>query len=221
MNWTDSIDAYCERVSPAFWAEPLNALSNVAFIAAALIGLSLWKMRGGKDRPAFVLCCLVAVIGVGSFTFHTVATRWASLADVIPIALFIYAYFALALTRFFGLSKLAAGAGTVAFFGASFLAQPVFATIVGSSAGYIPALLAMLAIGSLLLARHNTAGALVISAGATFLVSLCFRIFDQPICEVWPLGTHMIWHVLNAATLALLLAAAIDAHPTPAVRRKH
>ena len=51
---------------------------------------------------------------------------------------------------------------------------------------------------------------LVIS-GATFLVSLTFRILDAPLCGIWPLGTHPFWHLLNAATLGLLLAAAIDA----------
>ena len=211
MDWWTSIDAYCERTSAAFWAEPLNALSNLAFIAAGLVGLSLWKMRGGRDPPAYALCLLVLVIGVGSFLFHTFATRWASLADVIPIAVFIYAYFAVALVRFFGLSRLMAGLGTVGFFAASFLVEPVFAILVGSSAGYVPALLAMLIIGGLLVARDREPGSLVLAAGATFLVSLTFRILDAPLCEIWPLGTHPFWHLLNAATLGLLLAAAIDA----------
>lgn len=211
MDWTASIDAYCERTSAAFWAEPLNAWSNLAFIAAGLIGLSLWKMRGGRDRPAQALCLLVLVIGIGSFLFHTFATRWASLADVIPIAVFIYSYFALALRRYFGLSRLMAGLGTAGFFAASFLAESVFAALVGSSAGYVPALLAMLIIGGLLVARQEEPGTLVLAAGTTFLVSLTFRTLDGPLCEVWPIGTHPLWHLLNAATLGLLLAAAIDA----------
>ena len=130
MDWTASIDAYCERTSAAFWAEPLNAWSNMAFFAAAMIGLSLWSLRGGKDRAGLGLCLLVAVIGAGSFLFHTVATRWASLADVLPIAVFIYAYFALALVRFFGLSRLVAALGTAAFLAGSFFAGPVFAPVV-------------------------------------------------------------------------------------------
>jgi hypothetical protein len=27
----DPIDAYCERLGPGLWAEPLNALTNLAF----------------------------------------------------------------------------------------------------------------------------------------------------------------------------------------------
>ena len=85
--------------------------------------------------------------------------------------------------------------------------------VVGSSAGYVPALLAMLIIGGLLVAWNREPGSLVLAAGATFLVSLTFRILDTPLCEIWPLGTHPLWHLLNATTLGLLLAAAIDADP--------
>ncbi|NDW03960.1 ceramidase domain-containing protein [Jiella pacifica] len=211
MDWSASIDAYCERTSAQFWAEPLNAWSNLAFIAVGLVGLSLWKMRGGRDLPAYALCILVLVIGAGSFLFHTFATSWASVADVLPIAVFIYGYFALALSRFLGLSKLIAGLGTAGFLAASILVEPAFSTLVGSSAGYIPALFAMLIIGGILVYRKEEPGRLVLVAGATFLVSLTFRMLDAPLCEIWPLGTHPLWHLLNAATLGLLLAAAIDA----------
>ncbi len=36
MDWFQAVDIYCERTSAAFWAEPVNALSNLSFIAAAL-----------------------------------------------------------------------------------------------------------------------------------------------------------------------------------------
>ncbi|TFF19129.1 hypothetical protein E3C22_20370 [Jiella endophytica] len=213
MDWSESIDGYCERTSAAFWAEPLNAWSNLAFIAVAFLGYGLWKMRGGRDKASEALCLLVGVIGAGSFTFHTVATRWASLADVIPIAVFIYGYFALALRRYFLLPPLVAGLGTLAFFAASFGAEPALAAIAGSSAGYLPGLLAMLLIGGILVARHREPGPLILAAGATFFVSLAFRMVDEPVCAALPTGTHFLWHILNAATLGLLVAAAIDTVP--------
>ena len=33
-RWTRQIDIYCERLGPGFWAEPVNALSNGAFLVA-------------------------------------------------------------------------------------------------------------------------------------------------------------------------------------------
>ncbi|MCB8837267.1 ceramidase domain-containing protein [Aurantimonas sp. VKM B-3413] len=219
MDWSQSVDAYCERTGPAFWAEPVNALSNLAFIIAGLFGLWLLRRAQKHDRPALCLAILVLVIGAGSFTFHTVATRWASLADVLPIAVFIYAYLALALRRFVSLSRLWTGLGTIAFLIASFALEPAFRALVGSSAGYVPALLAMLGIGGALTAQGRSSGGTVLAAGGVFFLSLAFRMLDMPLCQDWPLGTHFLWHGLNAITLALLLKAAINHRPARASLR--
>jgi hypothetical protein len=108
MAWVAAVDLYCERVGPGLWAEPLNALSNLGFVVvAALAGARFFR---AGDAVAFAMVLLVGAIGVGSFLFHTFANSWSSLADVIPITLFIYAYLWLALRRFLGLGRAAAGA---------------------------------------------------------------------------------------------------------------
>jgi hypothetical protein len=33
--WSTPVDLYCERTDPSFWAEPINALSNLSFLLAA------------------------------------------------------------------------------------------------------------------------------------------------------------------------------------------
>ncbi|NDV86453.1 hypothetical protein GTW51_07040 [Aurantimonas aggregata] len=213
MGWTEAIDGYCERTSDAFWAEPINAITNLAFLLAALIGFSLWRRAGRRDAASLFLVVLVAVIGVGSFLFHTFANRWSSLADVVPIAVFIYAYFGMALVRFVGLLPLVAGLATLAFLGASFIATPLLAPLAGSSSGYVPALLALVGIGGGLTVAGQAQGRLVLMAGGVFALSLAFRIGDQPLCADWPLGTHFAWHILNATTLGLLLVAAIRGAP--------
>ncbi|EAU41393.1 hypothetical protein FP2506_01460 [Fulvimarina pelagi HTCC2506] len=208
MDWFETIDAYCERTNTAFWSEPLNAITNAAFLLAALIVFV--RSRGGA-RPGLVemaLIALVSVIGVGSFLFHTFATRWAGLADVLPITVFIFAYFAYALRRFVRLGWIATAICTLLFFVVSPLAEPVFSPIVGGSAAYLPGLFAMLGIGGFLLAGRHPAGRLVFAAGIVFTASLAFRIADDPLCDIMPLGTHFLWHVFNAVTLGLLLTAA-------------
>ncbi len=213
MDLTAPIDAYCERIGTAFWAEPLNALSNGAFFAAAALGLWYWRRAPGRDRPSLYLIGLVAIIGTGSFLFHTFANRWSSFADVIPIAIFIFAYFGLALRRFVGLSPLAAFVGTLAFLAASLAAEPLLAPHLGSSAGYVAGLFALYAIGGYLVARDHPEGWPVFAAGGVFTVSLAFRMVDLPLCPDWPRGTHFLWHTLNAATLGLLLVAAVRGAP--------
>ena len=36
MSLNEQMDNYCERVGPEFWSEPLNAVTNAAFLVAAL-----------------------------------------------------------------------------------------------------------------------------------------------------------------------------------------
>ena len=54
-------------------------------------------------------------------------------------------------------------------------------------------------------------------AGAAFAVSLTMRSLDGPLCGVFPLGTHWLWHLLNALVLYLLLRAAVLYGPRPGV----
>src|SRR3546814_18455448 len=73
----------------------LPLLTNLAFIlAGVLLVVALRRAEPAVRRdPAIIgLAVLVLVVGIGSGLFHSFATRWAALADVIPIALFILFY---------------------------------------------------------------------------------------------------------------------------------
>src|SRR5258705_10052408 len=119
MDWSAPIDLYCERTDGSFWAEPANALTNAAFLIAAAAAFWLWRRQSAsdcsRDWPALTLIAVVVAVGIGSFAFHTLATRGAVLADVIPIAVFIYGYLLLALRRFLGLAAGVAVAIVVAY----------------------------------------------------------------------------------------------------------
>ena len=106
MALTDPVDIYCERLDPGFWAEPLNAASNIAFIVAALIGAAMLVRRGNRDVDLWLLVALTAAVGVGSFLFHTFATVWAGLADTIPIWVFVAVFVAVAMWRYFAMGAL-------------------------------------------------------------------------------------------------------------------
>ncbi len=206
--WSTPIDQYCERLDPSFWAEPVNALTNVAFIAAAVMALSDWRRTGGSDRAVFALILVVFAIGFGSFAFHTLATRGARLLDVIPIGVFIYGYFLLALRRMLGMPWVYSIVLLVAFMALSNgLAIAVPRDVLNGSTGYFPALGALLIIGWLL--RDSPQGLAMLTAAAIFIVSLALRIVDLDICDALPLGTHFLWHVLNALLLYILLRGAL------------
>lgn len=208
MNWQEPVIDYCERLDGRFWAEPLNAVSNAAFLVAAAAAYALLRRQGRSDAPAAALIAVTATVGLGSFVFHTVATRGAMLLDVIPIAIFIYGYFLLALRRFFGLALLPASAVTLAFAVASFIIDANVPGLNGSVA-YLPALSALLCFAAMLWSRRPETARGLAAAAAIFSVSLIFRTIDRDICASFPSGAHFLWHLLNACVLWLLLRTAI------------
>ena len=90
MNMWSYIDGYCERLEPGFWGEPLNAISNLAFLVAAIYVARY--LRWFNLPLARGMMWILGIIAVGSFLFHTFATVWASTADVVPIMAFILLY---------------------------------------------------------------------------------------------------------------------------------
>ncbi|WP_137701452.1 ceramidase domain-containing protein [Marimonas lutisalis] len=205
MDWTASVDGYCERLDATFWAEPLNASTNLAFVLAAAV--MAWRLRGARLPLAWALVAVLAAIGVGSFLFHTVAQRWAGLADVLPILLYILVYIYATHRDFWGMGRWPALGMAALFVPYAAALAPVFGLIpgLGSSAGYAPVPLLIFIHAGLL--RHRapaTAHGLAIGAGI-LVVSILFRSLDQPLCAVWPLGTHPVWHLLNAVMLGWMI----------------
>jgi hypothetical protein len=220
-----NLSAYCERLGAGFWAEPFNALTNLGFFVAGLAAWRLWRRQGGGDRPALALILLAPLIGAGSFVFHTVPARWSGLADVIPIQLFAFGYFLLATRRFLGLGAIAATLATAAFVIASLALQqwlaPQLPRGARGSAAYASFVVALFATAWLARCRpgeragRSAAPALAL-AGAVFALSLALRSIDQSVCPVLPIGTHFVWHLLNAVVVFVLLRGAITAGPVAA-----
>lgn len=196
------IDIYCERLGPGLWAEPLNAVTNIAFIVAA--ALLVRVLRGEdpavrRDPAVIALVVLVFLIGIGSGLFHTFAVRWAGLADVIPIVLFILLYLFLALWRLVGLPAWGAFLGMIAVLGLLMGLPRLFGFGFGA---YGVALAAMFLVGGFLaFVRGHPAGSPILVTAGVFALSLSLRTADLPLCELLPMGTHFLWHILNAVVL--------------------
>lgn len=206
MTWTDVVDGYCERTDAGYWSEPVNAVSNLAFVVAAVIA---WRMaRAAEDRPAQLLAVTAGCVGVGSYLFHTHATRWALQADVWPIRVFVLLYVGLAVVRFLGTPRrvgAAAAAGFAAATAVAIAAGGALDLTLNGSIGYatVPAGLALM---SALVARRDRATAVGLLAGAAvFLVSLALRTVDRELCTAVPLGTHFAWHLLNGVVAGLMI----------------
>lgn len=227
------LDVYCERGSdPSFWAEPANAVTNAGFLLAGALVLRLFlDERDAARRPySALLILLMFAIGIGSFLFHTLATRWSSLADTLPILFFM-------LTAVYGLGRRLLGApwwGALLMVG-GFMGLMILTNIygnralggvIGGSLGYVPAAAVLAVAGVWLMKDEHPAGPGLLIAAGVFLASLTFRTIDSPSANLacdwlrpggYALGTHFIWHILNSVTLYLVARALIgpDGRPRP------
>lgn len=209
MSLADHLVLYCERHGPDFFAEPLNALSNLAFFYCA------WMLWSGVDRESSAvavrlrgLAVLVALVGAGSLAFHTFATSWAHILDLLFIGIFNVVYLVLFLesvARWPLRRALAAAAAFVIVdrLGATF----GLAALLQGSGTYLPAIAALLALTAYALAVAPRAGRMMAGAAAVFLLSLTARTVDLAACGAWPWGTHFLWHLFNAWVLYRLSRA--------------
>lgn len=197
------LSQYCERTDPGFWAEPANALTNAAFLVAAL--LAARRLRGVpvlRVWDLWLLVALLAAIGAGSFLWHTLATPWAQAADVLPILAFTALFLASYLARATELAWPVAALVWLGFEAVNFgLPALLPADLLNGSVFYLPTWAALGLIA--LHARRGAslaAGPLALALGL-FTASLVLRTVDQEICNALPLGTHFGWHLLNGAVL--------------------
>lgn len=209
IDWHRQIDGYCERLEPGLWAEPVNLVTNALFV---LVGVIAWQRSAPLAARGLysgqVLAVILCIIGIGSALFHSFATRWASAADVLPIGIFVLSYIYVSNRDFAGLGKYWAIPATLIGFA---LLWPLASGIrmiwpqAGGNALYgAVCLLIFLYAVALIPVLPRTGGRLL--AGALILaLSITARALDLPLCEDWPLGTHFLWHVLNAVMLGWMI----------------
>ncbi len=220
MDWSQAVDIYCERTSAAFWAEPLNAISNASFLAGALWGAVTARQRQITSPVVWLLIGMAGLIGIGSFLFHTFANVWSGLADVIPIWSFVALFVFVAMHRIGGVQPrrvvfIALGIAAVliiVFLAMDNGAAPAPSGPISSapdplngSGQYAPAVLALLAFAIVAWRRRHPMAIWITAAAAVFLLSLAFRTIDMRVCASFPAGTHFMWHALNGLMIGLLL----------------
>lgn len=202
MDWFEQVDGYCERTDFSYWSEPINAATNLAFIIAALV---LWRRSTGVPM-ARVLSVILFATGIGSFLFHTHATLWASVADVVPIGIFILTYLFVVNRDMVPMGGWLAALATALFIPFAAVLLPVLNQIpfIAISNFYwtVPILLALYAV--LLRRKPGIAQGFLIGA-ALLCLSITIRSLDEILCDVIPVGTHFVWHLLNGVMLGWMI----------------
>ena len=196
------IDLYCERLGPEFWSEPINALTNLVFIIAAWTIWRLGRRIGNLTYSIWVLIGLMVAIGIGSFLFHTYATKWTRFLDVLPILIFQFVFMWVYIRRIIQLRFIYATGLLMAYiFFALFARQ--FPNILNGSLSYAPAMILLFGLGLYHFIHKIRERFILLGALAIFSLALFFRTIDSMICPYFPIGTHFLWHVFNGALVYL------------------
>jgi hypothetical protein len=187
-------------MSSDFWAEPVNAITNAAFLITAVLSWKLARHLRKLTPGIQLLTILLAAIGVGSFLFHTFATPITRILDIVPILLLTATYIWLYARQVAGLEAVHSGILLAVFLVSAYVGRQ-FAHVLNGSLIYAPALIFLSAFGLFHYAMRKVRQYDLLIATAIFVVSLCFRTIDNAVCPIFPLGTHFLWHLLNAVAL--------------------
>ena len=208
--WSTAVDLYCERADPSFWAEPLNAVTNAAFLIAAAAATVALVSRREPDLAVLALIVVAAMVGYRvvclSHGRHPQRGRtWTSFRSRSSST--AICCWRCAACCGIGWTWHPRRPGVVR-------GRVTWACVRG--AARIPQRLVCLsagahgpALGGLPREGRRTQRGTIFLAAGLFALSLSFRTIDLTICAVFPLGTHFIWHSLNAVVLYLLLRAAM------------
>ncbi|MCK4563887.1 MAG: ceramidase domain-containing protein [Verrucomicrobia bacterium] len=200
----EPIDLYCERTSSAFWAEPVNALTNVLFLVSAWFIWRRAKKMEAVSSGVWLLLVLMCAIGIGSFLFHTFAITWARWVDVLPILFFQLLYAWLYCREIARIHFTYALAILLAYCVAAFVGRQ-FPHVLNGSLIYAPAMVFLVVLGIYHLATRRMERYIVLTATGVFFVALISRTVDTAVCPHFLLGTHFMWHVCNALVLYLMM----------------
>jgi len=200
----EAIDIYCERTGPEFWSEPVNALTNALFLVAAWLSWRrAMKLNVASPKVALLVGLLYA-IGIGSFLFHTFATGWAQLMDVLPILLFQVSFLWIYMRDVMNLKWWFLSLFTIAFLAAIMTARQ-YPGYLNGSLPYAPALLVTVLVAVYHKVTRRAEPNVLLAAAGTLFLALVFRTIDMVICPCIPLGSHFLWHSCNAVMFYLVM----------------
>ncbi len=204
------LDSYCERAGIlGLTQEPFNVASNAAFIITAIILLYRQYQTVGFSLKIFDITLLpltIIAIGIGSTLWHLYAASPYIWADIIPITFFLNLYFVVFLLRIAKVGKKQTFLAWALFQIITWACQTYLPqNLMHGTIMYLPAFVILCIMMLYIILTFHPATSLMIKAFGIWIGSLFFRTIDLGICAFFPVGTHFIWHILNAIVLYILV----------------
>jgi hypothetical protein len=203
---------YCERLGSGPFAEPLNAISNLAFIIAAVLAARRMREFAYLSLEARLLPWLLGVVAVGSTLYHTYRSPGTYILDVVPLTAFIAGSIFLVLRKVLGGTSKALGVGAVFVLLQLLILIFVPMHFLNGSAPYLVAILFIPLIMAWIARRYGSLAGNIIPVAVLFALAFVFRTVDGIVCPWLPVGTHFFWHITAAAAAfyVIRLVASIE-----------
>ncbi len=199
----------CERHALGWMAEPLNVISSFAFMAVAISIYRYYKREEDLQRKwiwdVHALTFITFIIGFNSVLFHAFPNPTTELLDTLAIVFFIIIYFWSVLFRIGRCNLFQASICFIAFVGFSHILVHQFPNALNDSIGYLSSMIALIMIAVHLHLKARPSSQHFMLAAIIGVCSLFCRAIDKEVCSMLPVGTHFLWHTLNATLLYILL----------------
>lgn len=201
---------YCERCGPGLFDEPLNAISNLVFLLAAWAAWRLSVRQRAPSAGSWVLIGLSLCVGVGSALWHTFATSWALVLDVVPIMLFQLAFLWLYGRQIAKLHAAPLITSLIAYVVIGLWMREYREWLNGGMM-YVPSFVVAWSVGVHYYLVGRRERSILLANAAVFCVALTCRSIDLVVCRQLPIGTHFLWHVLTGLGVYLAMRVIVVA----------
>ena len=198
------MDFYCERTNQQIFNEPVNAISNIFFI---IVSLSLIKIlrKNQSNKIYYIQPILIFFIGIGSFLFHLNPNMITLYLDVIPIFLFSLSFIFFFNRDVININNLNNALLFLLFFFLFLFITPKLNYEILNGSEFYFANYFFLGIYTIwLYFKKSDFFQLLLLGFIFFNLSILLRSLDNHICEYFSIGTHFLWHFLNAYLLKIL-----------------
>ena len=201
INIFGGFPEYCENVTGFWLAQPLNAITNLAYTVGGFYLYAYVKKNNLNRTLGIVLSGLMIILGIGSTAWHSHKSVLTMLSDEIPIYLFIVLVIYYLVQSLVKKSKIT----TLAMASIAVLYYLIFTYLPGAenfdgSFKYAFVLVLFLILNFLVVKKLGTEYNFFIPLGI-FAAGIALRVADLPICQAFPVGTHFLWHILVAIAM--------------------
>lgn len=204
MNLLSSIQLpyMCERgFSTSLTAEPVNTLTNIIFF---LVAYKMFKLLEGhriRDPKLQLLPLLTVLIGMGSTTFHTFHNPWSLILDALPIyltiLLFLFTFLVYTLRSYSYATLLTLLLLVIQ----AVLYVKGFQNVGNVSMRHLVNAISFPALLFLGFKKSGSVAMPLLVAFLFYVLAIGFRLLEPLVCPVFPIGTHLTWHIFNALVL--------------------